>query len=189
MNAIYGFTEQLLYEPLDEKSRKILNVIKSSSDHLVQLVNNILDFSKLELAKIVLEKTHFQIRMVCEEVQLMFGKKAIENNTLLFYSISKTVPQTLFGDSYRLKQILLNLVGNAVKFTTNGEIHISIDGVIKSDNTLDLILKITDTGIGIHEDMLDKVFDDFTQAESGISMKYGGTGLGLSIVKKVAGTR
>jgi signal transduction histidine kinase/CheY-like chemotaxis protein/HPt (histidine-containing phosphotransfer) domain-containing protein len=185
VNAIYGFAEQLLYEPTDEKSRKILNIIKSSADHLVLLVNDILDFSKLQNAKIVLEKTHFQIRPVCEEVLLLFEKRASESNTRLLYSISKTTPLVLLGDSHRLKQILFNLVGNAVKFTANGEIHFMVDCEIKSDDSLNLILKVTDTGIGISEEMQNRVFDDFTQAESDTSRRYGGTGLGLSIVKKL----
>lgn len=185
VNAIYGFTEQLLYRSFDEKSRELIDIIKSSSDHLVKLVNDILDFSKLQNASIVLEKTHFQIRKVCEEIQLLFGRKAAESNTRLSYSIGKSTPLVLHGDSYRLKQILINLIGNAVKFTAQGKIHFSVDCVMKSDDSLDLILKVADTGIGISEDMQEKVFDDFIQAESDTTRKYGGTGLGLSIVKKL----
>ncbi len=185
VNAIYGFTEQLMYTLFDAKSRKILGIIKSSSDHLVNIVNNILDFSKLQQAKIVLHKTHFQISRVFEEVQLLFENKTREINTRLFYTISKSTPGVLLGDSYRLKQILINLVGNAVKFTNEGEIHFSVDCEMKSGETLDLILKVTDTGIGISDDLQERVFDDFTQAESDINRKYGGTGLGLSIVKKL----
>jgi signal transduction histidine kinase/CheY-like chemotaxis protein/HPt (histidine-containing phosphotransfer) domain-containing protein len=185
VNAIFGFTEQLLYESHEEKTRNILEIIKSASDHLLQIVNDILDFSKLQNAKILLEATHFEIHTVCEEVQLLFEKKASQNHTRLFYSISNTTPPVLLGDSCRLKQILLNLVGNAVKFTVNGEIHFSVDCNLKSDSMFDLILKVSDTGIGIHEDMQARIFDDFTQAEVGTSRKYGGTGLGLSIVKKL----
>ena len=185
VNAIYGFAEQLLYHSFDEKSQELIDIIKSSSDHLVKLVNDILDFAKLQNASIVLEKSHFQIRKVCEEIQLLFGRKATENHTGLSYSIGKSTPLVLLGDSYRLKQILINLIGNAVKFTAQGEIHFSVDCVMKSNESLDLILKVADTGIGISEDMQGKVFDDFTQAESDTTRKYGGTGLGLSIVKKL----
>ena len=185
VNAIYGFTEQLLYKLFDVKSRKILGIIKSSSDHLLHIVNDILDFSKLQQAKVVLEKSNFQISEVCEEVQLLFQNKAQEKNSRLCHSISKSIPMLLLGDSYRLKQILINLVDNAVKFTNQGEIHFSVDCEMKSGEALDLILKVTDTGIGISDDMQERVFDDFTQAESEISRKYGGTGLGLSIVKKL----
>ena len=127
VNAIYGFTEQLLYRSFDDKNRKILQIIKSSSDHLVKLVNDILDFSKLQAGKIVLERTHFQIKKAFEEVQLLFETRAAEKNTRLYHTISKSTPPVLLGDSYRLKQILFNLVGNAVKFTKEGEIHFSVD--------------------------------------------------------------
>jgi signal transduction histidine kinase/DNA-binding NarL/FixJ family response regulator len=185
VNAIYGFTEQLRYHSFDEKSRKILDIIKSSSDHLVKIVNDILDISKLQNSKIELEKTHFLIGMVCEEVQLLFENKFPEKNIRLYYSIGRSTPRVLLGDSYRLKQILINLVGNAVKFTSSGEIQFSVDCEFKPDGTFDLILTVRDTGIGIHEDMQEKVFDDFMQAETDTSRKYGGTGLGLSIVKKL----
>lgn len=185
VNAIYGFTEQLLYRSFDDKSRELLDIIKSSSDHLVKLVNDILDFSKLQNASIELEKSHFQIKKVCEEIQLLFEKRAMESHTHLAYSIGKSTPLVLLGDSYRLKQILINLVGNAVKFTADGEIHFSVDCVMRSADNLDLILKVADTGIGISDDMQERVFDDFTQAETDTTRKYGGTGLGLSIVKKL----
>jgi signal transduction histidine kinase/CheY-like chemotaxis protein len=185
VNAIYGFSEQLLHESFDEKNRKIVDVIKSSADHLVKMVNDVLDFSKLQNARIILDKVHFQINQVCEEVQLLFGKKASENNTKLHYVLSKSVPLVLFGDPYRLKQILFNLVGNAVKFTAHGEIQFTVDCENKSGNNLVLVLKVSDTGIGIPEDMQEKIFDDFTQAEPETTRKYGGTGLGLSIVKKL----
>jgi signal transduction histidine kinase/DNA-binding response OmpR family regulator len=185
VNAIHGFTEQLLYRSFDEKSRELIDIIKSSSDHLVRLVNDILDFSRLQNATIVLEKSHFQIRKVCEEIQLLFGGAAAKNDTRLSYMIGKSTPLILYGDSYRLKQILINLIGNAVKFTTHGEIHFSVDCVMKTENSLDLVLKVADNGIGISEAMQEKVFDDFVQAETSTYRKYGGTGLGLSIVKKL----
>jgi signal transduction histidine kinase/HPt (histidine-containing phosphotransfer) domain-containing protein len=185
VNAISGFTEQLGYHSFDDKSRKILDIIKSSSDHLVKIVNDILDISKLQNARIVLERTSFRIRVVCEEVQLLFENKSSEKNTRLFFTLYPSTPAVLLGDSYRLKQILINLVGNAVKFTTGGEIQVSVDSEFKPDQAIDLILSVRDTGIGISEDMQDKVFDDFMQAEADTSRKYGGTGLGLSIVKKL----
>jgi signal transduction histidine kinase/CheY-like chemotaxis protein len=185
VNAIYGFSEQLLYRSFDDKNRQILQIIKSSADHLVKLVNDILDFSKLQAGKIVLEPVHFEIKKAFEEVQLLFETKASEKNTRLHYTISESTPPVLFGDSYRLKQILFNLVGNSVKFTTDGEIHFSVDFQKPSGNGFNLVLKVSDTGIGIREDMKNKVFEDFTQEEIGTSKKYGGTGLGLSIVKKL----
>jgi signal transduction histidine kinase/CheY-like chemotaxis protein len=185
VNAIYGFAEQLLYRSFDDKNRQILQIIKTSSDHLVKLVNDILDFSKLQAGKIVLESNHFEIKKALEEVQLLFETRAAEKNTRLYHTISGSTPPVLYGDSYRLKQILFNLVGNSVKFTKDGEIHFSVDIRILPANHFELILKVSDTGIGIKEDMQYKVFEDFTQEETDTSKKYGGTGLGLSIVKKL----
>ncbi len=127
VNAIYGFSEQLLHRSFDDKNRQILQIIKSSADHLVKLVNDILDFSKLQAGKIVLERTHFEIKKAFEEVQLLFETRAAEKNTRLYHTISESTPPVLFGDSYRLKQILFNLVGNSVKFTKEGEIQFSVD--------------------------------------------------------------
>ncbi len=185
VNAIYGFSEQLLYRSFDDKNRQILQIIKSSSDHLVKLVNDILDFSKLQAGKIVLQPTHFEIKKAFEEVQLLFETRAFEKNTRLYHTISESTPPVLFGDSYRLKQILFNLVGNSVKFTKDGEIHFSVDIQKQAAAGFNLIVKVSDTGIGIREDMQKKVFEDFTQEEMDTSKKYGGTGLGLSIVKKL----
>jgi signal transduction histidine kinase/HPt (histidine-containing phosphotransfer) domain-containing protein/ActR/RegA family two-component response regulator len=185
VNAIYGFSEQLLHRSFDDKNRQILQIIKSSADHLVKLVNDILDFSKLQAGKIVLEPGHFEIKKAFEEVQLLFETRAVEKNTRLYHTISESTPPVLFGDSYRLKQILFNLVGNSVKFTKEGEIHFSVDIQKQSADGFNLILKVSDTGIGIRQDMQHKVFDDFTQEETDTSKKYGGTGLGLSIVKKL----
>ena len=153
VNAIYGFSEQLLYRSFDDKNRQILQIIKSSADHLVKLVNDILDFSKLQAGKIVLEPTHFEIKKAFEEVQLLFETRAAEKNTRLHHTISESTPPVLFGDSYRLKQILFNLVGNSVKFTKDGEIHFSADVQMLPANHFELILKVSDTGIGIREDM------------------------------------
>lgn len=185
VNAIYGFSEQLLYRSFDDKNRQILQIIKSSADHLVKLVNDILDFSKLQAGKIVLEPVHFEIKKAFEEVQLLFETRAAEKNTRLYHSISESAPPVLYGDSYRLKQILFNLVGNSVKFTKEGEIHFSVDIQKQSPDGFNMILKVSDTGIGIRQDMQNKVFEDFTQEEIDTSKKYGGTGLGLSIVKKL----
>jgi signal transduction histidine kinase/CheY-like chemotaxis protein/HPt (histidine-containing phosphotransfer) domain-containing protein len=186
VNAIYGFTEQLSYHPVDEKSRHMLQIIKASSDHLVRLVNEILDFSKLEAGKIQLEPQHFLISQVCEEVQLLYAGKAAEKNTNLKYFIGPEVPRTVYGDAYRLRQILFNLVGNSVKFTTAGEICFTLQAEDVQLPHFNLVITVADTGIGIIKEMQDKVFEDFTQEDGKTAGKYGGTGLGLSIVKKLA---
>jgi signal transduction histidine kinase/CheY-like chemotaxis protein/HPt (histidine-containing phosphotransfer) domain-containing protein len=185
VTAISGFTEQLLHEKLDEHTSRTLRIIKSSSDHLADIINDILDFSKLQNDKLVLEKVHFSIKRVLEDVYLLFGKQAIRNNTHLSYSISPEMPPALLGDPYRLKQILINLVSNAVKFTLNGNVHFSAKCPENKSGNFVLMLEVIDTGIGIDESKINNIFEDFTQAEMSTTRKYGGTGLGLSIVKKL----
>ncbi len=185
VNAIYGFAEQLNHEALPQSSRSMLSIIRSTAEHLTRVVNDILDFSKLENATIELEKSHFVLQPVFEEVRLMFNPQAASRDSRIFYTIDNHVPGVLFGDVYRLKQILINLVGNAVKFTSNGEILLTATAGNVTPQTCNLIIAVADTGIGIGKKMQEKVFDDFTQAEVGTSRKYGGTGLGLSIVKKL----
>ncbi len=185
VTAISGFTAQLLHEPLDENTNRILKIIKSSSDHLIRIINDILDFSKLQNNKVVLEKEHFRTEQILKDVHATFDLQAQSNNTKLNYSISPDTPAVLKGDPYRLKQVIFNLVSNAVKFTRDGEVMISVGSIRKQRDDIDLRLEITDTGVGIDEKNLQTIFDDFTQEEVSTSRKYGGTGLGLSIVKKI----
>jgi signal transduction histidine kinase/CheY-like chemotaxis protein/HPt (histidine-containing phosphotransfer) domain-containing protein len=185
VTAISGFTEQLLYEKLDDHTSRLLKIIKSSSDHLANIINDILDFSKLQNDKLVLEKVHFSISRILEDVYALFEKPALKNNTTLSFSLSPDLPNTLLGDPYRLKQILINLVSNAVKFTTDGKVHFSVKGILIQSTEIELVLEVVDTGIGIDEGKLEFIFEDFTQAEMSTTRKYGGTGLGLSIVKKL----
>ncbi|MCE5346253.1 MAG: response regulator [Bacteroidales bacterium] len=185
VTAISGFTEQLLHEPLDENTTRTLKIIKSSSDHLTRIINDILDFSKLQTNNPVLEKVHFNIRQIPEEVYALFEKQAQQNNNSLSFSTSPDTPPVLLGDPYRLKQIFINLVGNSVKFTKNGEIYFTISCNKKVSEKIELVIEVVDTGIGIDESKLNFIFEDFTQEEMSTTRKYGGTGLGLSIVKKL----
>ena len=185
VTAISGFTEQLMHEKLDDHASGILRIIKSSSDHLANIINDILDFSKLQTDKLVLEKVHFNIGRILEDVFTLFEKQALKNNTILSYSLSPDAPAVLLGDPYRLKQIIINLVSNAVKFTLDGKVHFSVKDIKKNEEETELILEVIDTGIGIEENKLDFIFEDFTQAEMSTTRQFGGTGLGLSIVKKL----
>jgi CheY-like chemotaxis protein/HPt (histidine-containing phosphotransfer) domain-containing protein len=162
-----------------------LRIIKSSSDHLARIINDILDFSKLQNGKLNLEKMHFPIHQILEDISIMFEKQSLKNNTSLSFSISPDTPQTLLGDPYRLKQILINLVSNSVKFTKNGKVHFSVNALKNKSPDIELIIEVTDNGIGIDENKIDYIFEDFTQEEMSTTRKYGGTGLGLSIVKKL----
>jgi signal transduction histidine kinase/CheY-like chemotaxis protein/HPt (histidine-containing phosphotransfer) domain-containing protein len=185
VTAISGFTEQLLHEPLDENTTRALKIIKSSSDHLARIINDILDFSKLQNGKLSLEKVHFSIRQIIEDVYALFERQALRNNTRLDYTISKDTPNILLGDPYRLKQIIINLVSNSVKFTKNGTVNFNVNCLEKNPGEIELVLEVIDTGIGIDESKIDFIFEDFTQEEMSTTRKYGGTGLGLSIVKKL----
>ncbi|MBN2762059.1 MAG: response regulator [Bacteroidales bacterium] len=185
VTAISGFTEQLLHESFDENTLRNLKVIKSSADHLAKIIDDILDFSKLQNGKVALEKVHFNIRQVLEDVYSLFEKKATQNNTRLHYSLHPDVPSVLLGDPYRLRQIMINLVGNSIKFTKDGDVHFSVSSGKNKSSEIELILEFSDTGIGIEESKLNTIFEDFTQAEMNTTRKYGGTGLGLSIVRKL----
>jgi len=185
VTAISGFTDQLLHESTDENIIRSLKIIKSSSDHLVKIIDDILDFSKLQNDKLSLEKVHFSISPILEDVHALFEKQAMQNNTQLSYSCSPETPSALLGDPYRLKQIMINLVSNSVKFTNNGSVHFAVSSIKKQPEQIELIMEFKDTGIGIDESKLNIIFEDFTQAEMSTTRKYGGTGLGLSIVKKL----
>jgi signal transduction histidine kinase len=126
VTAISGFTEQLLHEPLDENTVRSLRIIKFSSDHLARIIDDILDFSKLQNGKVVLEKLHFRIRQVLEDVYALFEKQAGKSNNNLHYTLSTDVPPVLLGDPYRLRQIMINLVGNSLKFTKEGDVHFAV---------------------------------------------------------------
>ena len=162
-----------------------LKIIKSSSDHLARIINDILDFSKLQNGKLSLEKVHFKINQIIEEIITLFERQALKNNTILTFTISNDTPTVLLGDPYRLKQIIMNLVSNSVKFTKNGTVNLSVNCFRKESEELDLLIEVIDTGIGIEESKIDFIFEDFTQEEMSTTRKYGGTGLGLSIVKKL----
>jgi signal transduction histidine kinase/CheY-like chemotaxis protein/HPt (histidine-containing phosphotransfer) domain-containing protein len=185
VTAISGFTEQLLHDRFDENTTRTLKIIKSSSDHLAKIINDILDFSKLQNDKLILEKVHFSIGQILDDLYLLFEKQALRNNNLLSYSLSPETPQVLLGDPYRLKQIIINLISNAIKFTSNGKIHFSVKGIAKPSGEVELVIEVVDTGIGIDESKIKLIFEDFTQEEMSTTRKFGGTGLGLSIVKKL----
>lgn len=185
VTAISGFTEQLLHEPFDETTTRTLKIIKASSDHLVNIINDILDFTKLQNDKLILEKVHFSIRQILEDVYALFEKQALRNNTILSYSLGTDTPPVLLGDPYHLKQIMINLVSNSVKFTQNGKVNFTVKCIEIQSEVIELIIEVVDTGIGIDESKLNFIFEDFTQEEMSTTRKYGGTGLGLSIVKKL----
>lgn len=186
LNAIMGFTGLLLKTSLTEKQLEQLEYIKSAGANLLVIINDILDFSKIEAGKLTIERISFDLRHFLNTCIRTLAVKSEEKNIDLEYNIDSDIPDYLVGDPTRLNQIITNLVGNSVKFTPeNGQITVDIELQDKYENSVKLLFKVTDTGIGIDKEKLENIFDSFTQAESSTTRKYGGTGLGLSIVKKL----
>lgn len=181
MNTIAGFTEQLLEQP--HLKDEYLEIIKFSSDHLLHLINDLLDYSKLQAGKLKLQPVHFNIHLLVNGVVSIFKVQAKKLGVRLVTNISPAVPEVLFGDDFQLKQIMINLVSNAIKFSKNGEVIISVEAEPLKTYNINLQIRVKDNGIGIAEDKLEYIFEDFTQEDLDTSKKYGGTGLGLSIVK------
>ena len=183
MNGVLGMTRQLLETSLNHEQVQYVNAIKESSNNLLHVVNDILDISKIRAGKITFEKNEFRISDLFKSLQFMLQYKAEEKGITMESNVDPTIPVVLLGDSLRLNQILINLAGNAIKFTESGNVSF-LAKLIKSDTKTSVIeFCVKDTGIGIPEDKLEYIFETFAQAETHTTRKYGGTGLGLSISK------
>ncbi len=185
MNGVIGMASLLEETSLTKEQHEYARIIHSSGDSLLVVINDILDYSKIESGKMEIENSDFNLRDCIEEVIDLFVRKVGEIGIDLIYEISENVPLQIVGDSLRLRQVLLNLVGNAIKFTSKGEIFISVQIVSTNANRLQLCFKVRDTGIGIPADKLDRLFRSFTQVDSSTTRKYGGTGLGLIISERL----
>lgn len=187
MNGVIGMTDLLLDTPLNDTQTEYINIIKESGESLVSLVNDILDFSKMEANKLEIENGPFEVKSWLESILKSFQPALKKKNLLLNYTIEDSVPETIFSDKERIKQILINLIGNSLKFTTKGEILLNIKAqpVEASPNCNKIIFTIKDTGIGIEQKRLPHLFEPFTQGDNSTTRKYGGTGLGLAISKKL----
>lgn len=185
LNAIIGFTEQLGITHLDAEQEKELNIINSASKHLLSLVNDVLDLSKIEAEKLTFESIAFNPQEQLKEAFEFFKPKIADKNLSTSLFFENDLPVSLLGDPLRLKQVIINLLSNSVKFTSEGGINILVSSQNKSEEIKFLCVSVEDTGIGIEANMIDKVFENFQQADSSIIRKYGGTGLGLSITKKI----
>ena len=183
MNAIIGFTNLLLKTDLNDDQRKQLENVKFSGENLIVIINDILDFSKIEAGKLAIEEAPFNLHEVTNNLLELMGPQVKEKGLSLELNQQEEISKYLIGDSVRLNQILLNLLSNALKFTQEGGITLSVDLMKKEDKTLFLQFKVKDTGIGIKKEKQETIFDSFTQAEGDTTRKYGGTGLGLTIVK------
>jgi signal transduction histidine kinase/DNA-binding response OmpR family regulator len=192
MNAVLGFTHLLQQQPLNEKSKEYVASIQHAGENLLDIINDILDISKIESGMMRLEPVSFSLHGMLHSLELMFQPKAQEKKLELSVVIDTQVPDILYGDVMRLTQVLVNLVNNAIKFTAQGKVQIRVSQVsmeaasnMSAENEVRLLFIVSDTGIGIAPDKLPSIFDRFNQAEADITRKFGGTGLGLTIVRQL----
>ena len=185
MNAIIGFTKVLLKTELTAKQKEYLSAIKLSGNALIVLINDILDLAKVDSGKMIFEQTPFKMAMSISAMLHLFEPKIQEKNLVLIKEYDPNIPEVLVGDPVRLHQIILNLVSNAVKFTSQGKITVNVHLLEEDNEKATIQFSVSDTGIGIAEDKLKTIFENFQQAYSGTSRLYGGTGLGLAIVKQL----
>jgi signal transduction histidine kinase/CheY-like chemotaxis protein/HPt (histidine-containing phosphotransfer) domain-containing protein len=185
LSAVIGLTHQLGKTDLNARQQDYVSTLSSSADHLLSVINDILDYSKLESGQVRFETAMFDPVSATESVIQTFTPKVEEKQLLIHTNIDPAVPHVLWGDSFRLKQALMNLLSNAIKFTESGSIIVSLGVVRLTPEYVKLQFTVADTGVGIPPEQQQAIFEEFTQADSSISRKYGGTGLGLTLVKKI----
>src|SRR6266481_1767768 len=185
MNGIIGMTDLALKTELTAEQREYLEKVKSSADSLLTVINDILDFSKIEAGKLDIDFIEFSLRDTIAETFRILSLAAQQKGLKLVMNVRHEVPERLLGDPSRLRQVFLNLVGNAVKFTAKGQIVLHVETVSEDKNSIVLHMRVSDTGIGISRNRQQFIFDAFTQADSSTTRKYGGTGLGLAISSRL----
>lgn len=185
MNGIIGMSELLSQTSLDDEQRDYLNTILVSGKNLLTIINDILDFSKIESKQIDLECIPFNIRNEVEEVFRMLQINAQSGGVVLHYDVDESVPENMVGDPFRLKQILVNLMNNAIKFSPRGSVTVLVNRHLEGESTIKLMIRVVDTGIGISTEQQERLFKSFSQADASTTRKFGGTGLGLAISKSL----
>jgi len=185
INGVLGMAELLLMSDQGASQLRQLNTLKTSGESLLKVINDILDYSKIEAGKLTLENRIFEIREVAEETVEMFAAQAEQKGLELTYVVQNDVPRFVLGDDGRLRQIIVNLVGNAIKFTEHGQVSLLVNLLEDGDETVELEFVVIDTGIGISQDAQEGIFNEFSQADGSTTRKFGGTGLGLAIVKSL----
>ena len=185
MNGVLGMTELLLATPLNDRQRRYADTVHTSGTNLLHIINDILDFSKIEAGRLVLEYIPFDFRTLLTETSTIFQEQALKKGLTFTVTVAHDIPVSLYGDPHRLRQILTNLISNALKFTATGRITVS--AAMEEDHPGHVRIDVADTWIGIPRDAQDRIFDCFAQADGSTTRKYGGTGLGLAIVKQLVG--
>jgi signal transduction histidine kinase len=185
MNGVIGLTDLLLDTPLNQEQTEFASTVRDSANSLLTIINDILDFSHLDAGKMRLNVAAFNLRETILEVNHLLGPQVMAKGLEIAFEYAGDVPARLLGDAIRIRQVLINLIGNAIKFTERGRIAVSVACVRKSGGEASLELAVEDTGIGIPTDKLQMIFEKFTQADGSMARRYGGTGLGLTIVKQL----
>ncbi|KRB93797.1 response regulator [Noviherbaspirillum sp. Root189] len=185
LNAVIGMTSLLLNTAIDDEQRDYAETIRASSEVLLTIINDILDYSKIEIGKLEIERQPFDLRRCIEESLDLLSPDASHKNLNLAYFIDDGVPASVVGDVTRLRQVLVNLLSNSIKFTHHGEVVITVTSTLVGDGTHEIRFSVRDTGIGIPPDRLGELFEAFTQVDASTTRKYGGTGLGLAISKRL----
>ena len=186
MNGILGMGELLMQTPLNDKQRRYMETLQKSGQALLQIINDILDISKIEAGKLKLEHIAVDLRQLVLEVQELFSRPAMAKGLTLTADLSEDLGKEYEGDPVRIRQILTNLIGNAIKFTAHGQITVSLTVANEGVDHTELCLKVQDTGVGVDPAVQAKLFTPFTQADGSTTRQYGGTGLGLAIVKQLS---
>ncbi len=186
LNAVIGMTNLLMDTRLDSTQYDFVETIRTSGEDLLTIINDILDFSKIEAGKLDIESTPFDLADCVESALQLLAPRASDKGLEMLYLINQNAPAAVIGDPTRLRQILVNLLGNAVKFTEKGEIFLSVDASQLDETMYELRFSVADTGIGISEESRSRIFQSFSQADTSTTRKFGGTGLGLSISKRLA---
>ncbi|HEY1014947.1 MAG TPA: response regulator, partial [Herpetosiphonaceae bacterium] len=186
MNAVIGMTGLLLDTPLSAEQHDYAETIRNSGDSLLTIINDILDFSKIESGKLELERQPYELRECLETALELLAARAGDKGLDLAYLVDPQTPAMVLGDVTRLRQILINLIGNAIKFTNRGEVVVSVSSIRRAEERYELHFAVRDTGIGIPADRMDRLFQSFSQVDASTTRRYGGTGLGLAISKKLA---
>ncbi|WP_415717947.1 ATP-binding protein [Maridesulfovibrio sp.] len=186
LNAILGVTDLLHDSGLNDEQKEYVDIFKTSGEGLLRLINEILDFSKIEAGQMEIDNYNFNLLGLLEEVRAFMSVSVGAAGLEFVMAVGENVPQWVNGDSYRVRQVLLNLLGNAVKFTDTGSVLLRVEAHIAEKDTVEVLFRVEDTGVGIEEDKIEAIFDSFAQADSSTTRRYGGTGLGLPISRRLA---